>query len=196
MLEHYIRPAYQRILVDPLAQSLARYTRVSANQLTLFSGVLAPFILLALWFHHPAVALGFLLLSGYLDTLDGTLARFRSETSEQGSVLDIVCDRVVELSVFLGLYLYAPDTRALACLAMLGSSYLCITSFLVVGIFTQNESQKSFHYSPGLMERGEAFIFFVLMIAAPFLFQPLAWAYTLLVLWTAGYRVYEFMVAN
>lgn len=69
-------------------------------------------------------------------------------------------DRVVEFVVVLALWFVAPQQRGLWCLLMLGSMLLCITSFLVVGIFSENQSQKSFHYSSGLMERAEAFSFF------------------------------------
>lgn len=61
----------------------------------------------------------------------------------------------------------APQERGLWCMLTLGSMLLCITSFLVVGIFTENQSQKSFHYSPGLMKRAEAFSFFIAMMIWP-----------------------------
>ena len=67
-----------------------------------------------------------------------------------------------------------------------------MTSFLVVGIFSENKSQKGFHYSPGLMERPEAFLFFAMMMLLPTLFSALALLFTFLVFLTAGLRVLEF----
>lgn len=142
--------------------------------------------------HKTIPALAMLLLSGFLDILDGSVARFKNKTSQFGAVLDITGDRLVEFCVILGLYLYEPETRSLNCLLMLGSVLLCVTSFLVVGIFTPNQTDKGFHYSPGLMERAEAFIFFFLMIACPPAFSSLSYLFSTLVFLTAFVRLWEF----
>ncbi|MBK2007398.1 CDP-alcohol phosphatidyltransferase, partial [Francisella orientalis] len=75
---------------------------------------------------------------------------------------------------------------------MMMSIIVCISSFLLVGIFGQKESSKSFYYSPGLIERAETFIFFIVMILLPSTVFVLGLIYTLLVLWTTLYRCYEF----
>ncbi len=134
-----------------------------------------------------------LCLSGYCDTLDGTVARFQQHSTPAGTVLDIVADRIVECAIVIGLFSLMPQTRGFDCLIMLGSMYLCITTFLVVGIFTENSSQKSFHYSPGIMERAEAFVFFIAMILFSAHFSVLAWLYSLLVLVTAIIRTTQFI---
>ncbi len=140
----------------------------------------------------PLAAIAFLLLSGYLDTLDGSLARRCNKTSPFGAALDIISDRIVESAAILGLFLVEPGARGLPCLMMLASTLLCVTTFLVVGIFTQNTSEKGFRYSPGLMERAEAFALFIAMIALPSAFLFLSWLYTLLVMATALIRLYQF----
>ncbi|MDE4955268.1 CDP-alcohol phosphatidyltransferase, partial [Francisella tularensis subsp. holarctica] len=73
-------------------------------------------------------------------------------------------------------------------LLMMMSIIVCISSFLLVGIFSQKESSKIFYYSPGLIERAETFIFFILMILFPNILVVLGLIYTLLVLWTTLYR--------
>jgi phosphatidylglycerophosphate synthase len=190
MMEHYLRPSYQQVLVNPVANRLRG--RVTPNQITVLSGVFGVLVLPALVFNQVFLAIGLLLLSGYCDTLDGTLARAGQEISHWGSALDIMIDRLVELGVVLALWAVAPEVRGLWCLLMLGSMLLCITSFLVVGIFTANDSSKSFHYSPGLMERAEAFLFFIAMMLWPSMFVWLALLFTLLVLATAVSRLLEF----
>ena len=127
--------------------------------------------------------------------LDGSLARFQGCVSAKGAVLDITADRLVEFAVILGLYLYAPEARAIGSLMMLGASFLCVTSFLVVAIFETNQGMKSFHYSPGIIERAEAFIFFGLMMLIPQSFIWLSMLYTALVFLTAFIRVYQFLKA-
>lgn len=190
MLEYYLRPSYQKICVDPLAMRLA--FRVNPNTVTYIAclcGVLvAPMVVIG----FNALAVGLLIISGYLDTLDGSIARFASENTQAGTVLDIVFDRVVEFFVIVGLFAVDPE-RAWYIIFMLGSVLICITSFLVVGIFTENQTHKGFHYSPGLMERLEAFIFFIAMILFPEYFKPLACFFIILVLASAFLHVNRFM---
>ena len=75
---------------------------------------------------------------------------------------------------------------------MLGSILLCVTSFLVVGIFSENSSKKGFYYSPGLIERLEAFIFFICMLVLPMYFEALSIIFTILVVMTTVIRVMQF----
>lgn len=190
MLETYVRPIYQTLLVTPVAKALVN--KLTPNHITYMaclSGVLV-FPLLCLGSSLGAVLC--LCLSGYCDTLDGTLARLTQTSSNQGTILDIVCDRLVEFAVMLGLFAVDPTNRAWLTLFMLGSVLLCVTSFLVVGIFTPNTSEKSFHYSPGLMERAEAFIFFTAMIIWKNAFTELATLFTLLVGLTAVLRLFQY----
>lgn len=190
MIEHHLRQQYQRILVNPLANLLKN--TVTPNQMTLFSGFLGVLVLPALMLHQVYFAITLLLLSGFCDTLDGALARFKQNSSDWGSVLDIMTDRLVEFVVVFALFVVAPEQRGIGALLMLGSMLLCITSFLVVGIFTVNDSHKSFYYSPGLMERAEAFLFFIAMMLWPNAFIYLAFFFTFLVTYTAVIRLVQF----
>lgn len=146
-----------------------------------------------LYLHRSIWGVALLGLSGFCDTLDGSLARAKNLSSPRGAVLDIVSDRLVELAILIGLYLYAPQERGLLVIGMLGGAFLCVTTFLVVGIFQENHSEKSFHYSPGIMERTEAFIFFSLMILLPPFFASLAILFIGLTSLTAFIRITQFI---
>lgn len=189
MIEHNLRHHYQKFFVDPVIVGLRN--RLSPNVITWFAGLLGVLVLPALYFNHILLAIGLLLLSGYCDTLDGTLARSTEQSSAWGSVLDITMDRLVEFTVVFALWSVDP-TRAFWCFLMLGAMLLCITSFLVVGIFSANNSHKSFHYSPGLMERAEAFVFFIVMMLWQNAFVILAALFCFLVTLTAVVRLYQF----
>jgi len=190
MIEHYVRTHYQQFLVDPLASYMRDL--ITPNQVTLFSGFLGLLVLPALIMHQVMPAIILLLLSGYCDTLDGTLARLNHQSTDWGTVLDIMTDRLVEFAVVFALWCVVPAERGLGCLLMLGSMLLCITSFLVVGVFSENGSQKGFHYSPGIMERAEAFCFFIAMMLFPGAFNLLACVFTFLVTLTAVIRLMQF----
>lgn len=190
MIEPYIRPFYQTILGDPLAKIIGK--SLSPDGVTVLSIVTGILIAPALYFDQQYLAFVLLLLTGLFDTLDGTVARLFGKCSSFGTVLDIIGDRTVETAIILGLFFVSPDDRAFPALLMMGSAFLCVTSFLVVGIFSENDSQKGFYYSPGLMERPEAFCFFGIMILLPESFMVFSFLFSILVFYTAIIRIIEF----
>lgn len=190
MIERYLRPSYQRVIADPLAKWMRGISPLHITYLSCLTGVVSSFFIA---FQFPILAVIFLLMSGILDTLDGTIARLVNKTSDTGSALDIISDRIVEFSIISGLFFVDPENRSMLALYMLGSCYLCITCFLVVGIFKTNQSHKNFHYSPGLIERAEAFIFFIAMIIWPEFFSLLAFSFIGLVLLTSYLHIRQFV---
>ncbi|HCU05396.1 MAG: hypothetical protein A2X77_04060 [Gammaproteobacteria bacterium GWE2_42_36] len=190
MLEAYFRSYYQKWLVDDVAKCISQF--ISPNLITVYGMLFGIVTAILLGLHHPYWALVSLIISGYLDSLDGTIARLTVRSTPFGSALDIICDRIVEFSVILGLYFVDPIARATTTIWMLGSILICISSFLVVGIFTQNHHEKSFYYSPGIMERFESFLFFFAMILWPHYFTYCGYAFTVLVVITVILRMREF----
>lgn len=191
MIEEAIRPWLQKKYLDDSAKLLINLGLSDPNKITMLSclsGLLFFPLLLCGYKIFSVIAL---LLSGCFDILDGSVARMTDRTSDVGTVFDIMSDRIVELGVVLGLFFISPESRALASLIMLGSMLLCITSFLVVGIVSDKVREKTFDYSPGLMERPEAFIFFILMVFLPEKFNVLAAVFSILVFYTAINRVIE-----
>ncbi|MCP4475044.1 MAG: CDP-alcohol phosphatidyltransferase family protein [Gammaproteobacteria bacterium] len=193
MIESYCRPYCQRFFIDPPAKILARLPYLLPNHISIGAMLLGLMIIPLMYAHHTLWAVTVLLLSGYFDALDGTVARASGRSSAQGTMLDIVSDRVVEFAVIFALFLADPLQRGAWCLLMLGAVFICVTSFLVVGIFHENTSHKGFHYSPGLIERFEAFLFFIAMMLFPTIFVPLAALFSLLVLYTAIVRITQFI---
>lgn len=194
MLEGLCRNTYEKILISPLLKipAVNRCRPIAITAAACLTGISFAPIIVAGW---KWAALGALLLSGFLDTLDGSLSRFQNSASSKGAVWDIVCDRIVEFSVLFGLYSVDPSNRGLLTIGMLGSILLCITSFLVVGIFSENTSngiKKSFHYSPGLIERAEAFLIWGAMALVPMAFAPLSCIFIVLVLITTAVRLWQF----
>lgn len=193
MLENYLRPVFSRYCVDNLVERLAAHATLSPQQLTWVAGLCGIGAGIALMSQSSLLACGLLLFSGYCDILDGALARKMGCVTSSGAVLDIAMDRLVEFAVILGLYWQAPESRGFIAILMLGSILYCVTSFLAVGIFSANSSEKSFHYSKGLVERFEAFLFFIAMILCPEQFRLLGAVFVILVFLTAIIRINEFM---
>ncbi|MFT6834839.1 MAG: archaetidylinositol phosphate synthase [Francisellaceae bacterium] len=189
MLETKIRPMIQMALVDPVAKIIGKH--LHPNSITVASLLIGIFAAICIALDWKITAVILILLSGYLDILDGTVARLTHVSSDFGTMLDILSDRTVEVAIIIAFAIRSPDL-SLICLFMMAATVLCVSSFLVVGIFSKNTTEKSFYYNPGLIERAEAFIFFILMVLLPNLEFSIAIIYIVLVTWTALFRLYEF----
>lgn len=192
MLDTHARSSYQSYFLN-LILRLPFWSACQPHAVTAVGCLIGLSIFPLLVAGSSKLALLALVLTGFLDTLDGSLARRFHCDSPKGAALDICCDRFVECAILFGLYAFDPEARAWPVLLMFGSILLCVTSFLVVGIFTSNQTDKSFFYSSGLIERTEAFIFFFCLIAWPALFLPLSLLFSLLVTLTACIRLYQFL---
>ncbi|MCM3611171.1 CDP-alcohol phosphatidyltransferase family protein [Planococcus sp. MERTA32b] len=118
---------------------------------------------LFIYLDHPLLAIIALWISGFLDAVDGTMAR-KTKSSAWGTLLDISFDRIVEISVILGLAFRFPESMWVL-LLLSASIVIAMTVFLTVGALSDKHGMKSFYYQAGLAERTEGFILFTLMIA-------------------------------
>lgn len=164
MLDTYAR-AYVEPLIARTASTCERL-HLRPDQVTWGAfgvGVLAASAVAA---RHPFLGVGLLWLSGYLDAVDGSLARALKATSAWGTLLDIVFDRLVELAVIVALAVREP--RDLFLLLLLTASIVfSISVFLTVGALSERQGGKSFYYQPGLAERTEGFVLFSVMVLLP-----------------------------
>lgn len=182
---------HARGLVQPLFDLLARVLRhrgISPLQVTLWSmvlGLLAAACLAAGW---TVAFLGLLWLSGLLDAVDGTLARLCGSAGKAGALLDLVCDRAVEVPVIVALGLRFPDAR-LELLVLCAAVILSLTVFLTAAAALPATAGKSLHYQAGLAERTEGFAFFSLMALWPEQAGGVALVFALVVAATALQRL-------
>ena len=190
MIDSNFRSIFQAFLINPFATLLARWGFLP-NHITIAAmtaGLMAACALIA---SCKVLAVILLVLSGLFDATDGTMARKTQSSSDRGCIFDIIGDRVVEAAMILALYLVDSQTRGLPALILLASFYLCITTFLLSGIFAKNFSETSFHYRPGLIERGEVFCFFIIVIIWEDSFSWAANLFSALVFYTALRRFNE-----
>lgn len=190
MIGSKLRPLFARLLFEPAVNLLQRVPGMTPNVLTLLSLVCGVAVLPAFYWQHQTAAWVLILLTGYLDCLDGALARRTGVQSEHGAVLDSIADRFVDAALLLGLYSVAPAERGWEVLAMLSSLYVNMSTYLVLSVFTRSRNHKGYADLPSLMERPESFLLIFVMALVPTWFTPLAWAYTALTLFTVGQRLW------
>lgn len=162
---------------------------LSANTATCLAFIIGVMSGPLVYFHHTILAVLMLWFSGFLDAVDGAIARMTRSTS-WGTVMDVTFDRVVELSVILGLAFRFPKS-ALILLILCGSIVLSMTVFLTVGAVSEKKGKKSFYYQAGFAERTEGFIFLSLMMVFTNHLFGITLAFAFAIIFTVGQRMVE-----
>lgn len=169
MLDTHARKWVQPVIAYTAKWLLNR--GLTPNQVTWLAFLIGSTTGVFIYFEKPIIAVILLWLSGYLDAVDGSMARMKQQSSAWGTLLDITFDRLVELSVIIGLAVLYTESRFLL-LLLTASIIFSMTIFLTVGALTEKKGIKSFYYQAGLAERTEGFILFSLMVLLP---QWLLW---------------------
>lgn len=156
---------YGRKYVNPIIDTTASYllkVSLKPNQITglaFITGVLSGVFV---YFDLSIAAVILLWFSGFLDAVDGAMARISKNTSAWGTLMDITFDRAVEMSIVIALALRFPEAR-IYLLILTICILFSMTIFLTVGALSEQKGMKSFYYQAGLAERTEGFIMFSLM---------------------------------
>ncbi|GGF34388.1 CDP-alcohol phosphatidyltransferase [Halobacillus andaensis] len=159
---------HARKMVQPPIEHTAKWflnKGFSANQVTILALLAGVGTSLLYVFGFPILAVLFLWLSGFLDAVDGTMAR-HTKTTPFGTVMDITFDRVVEVSMIVAIAYVHPEVLW-PLLLLTVSIVISMTIFLVVGTVSEKAGIKSFYYQAGLAERTEGFILFSVMLLFP-----------------------------
>ena len=135
---------------------------ISANVATILAAVAGIASGVAFAGAHLTFAVVAIILSAAFDALDGTIARECAVVSPLGGVLDLSADRVVEACVIVGIAWRDPALYFPA-LVLVATWYVNITIFLAVGAALEGPTAKLIEYPPGILERTEAIVFFILL---------------------------------
>ena len=147
-------------MLQPVARLLV-WLRISPNQVSWASlavGFLAGTFLAAGHFGFGAL---FATISGFLDSLDGMVARASGVASDAGEVLDAAVDRYVEFFFLSGLIVYyrdLPVLQVLSLLALLGS--------FMVSYSTAKAEAIKVNPPKGSMRRPERAVYLILGAAS------------------------------
>ncbi|MGL5439405.1 MAG: CDP-alcohol phosphatidyltransferase family protein [Filifactoraceae bacterium] len=139
---------------------------VSANKVTIAAFIIG--ILSGVFISMDRYFWGIILLwiSGFLDVIDGSLARITKTSSGFGAYMDLIFDRLVESGVILGFFFSLPQNE-LAYLLFFVAVLFNFTTFIVAGALFENLGEKSIYYDVGIAERTETFIVFTMMMLWP-----------------------------
>ncbi len=157
---------HYRKIIQPALNTSGKFLvklKLTPNKLTILAFITGVGAGALVGFKHYIPAAIVLLLSGYFDLSDGTVARITNNRSPLGAFLDMVLDRMVESAVIMGFYFAKPEFTLIYFLFFI-SVLFNFSTFTVAGALMKNQGEKSIHYDPGLAERTETFIAFWLMM--------------------------------
>lgn len=182
-----------RKYVQPIIEYIAKlFIKIgfTANQVTIIAFVLGLTAPLFVMLGNNIAAISFLWISGFLDAVDGTVARLQKESSSWGTLMDITFDRVVEVCIIISIgFIHKESLFALLILA--SSIIFSMTVFLTVGALVDKKSEKLFYYQAGLAERTEGFIFFTLMLIFIKIVPIIIYIFVCVIIFTGIQRLLE-----
>ena len=184
---------HARKYVNPIIELGAEFLlklKLTPNNVTILALLLGVSTSIFLYFDMQIIAVTLLWVSGYLDAVDGAMARRSNSSSSFGTLLDIVSDRIVEVSIVLVLGLKFVDLRY-NLIVLTVCILMSMTIFLTVGALSEKKGVKSFYYQAGVVERSEGFIFFSLMILIPSYLGIITNIFSILIIITAIQRFLE-----
>ena len=184
---------HARKYVNPIIELGAKFLlklKLTPNNVTILALLLGISTSIFLYFDMQIIAVTLLWVSGYLDAVDGAMARRSNSSSSFGTLLDIVSDRIVEVSIVLVLGLKFVDVRY-NLIVLTVCILMSMTIFLTVGALSEKKGVKSFYYQAGVAERSEGFIFFSFMILIPSYLGIITNIFSILIIITAIQRFLE-----
>ena len=184
---------HARKYVNPIIELGAEFLlklKLTPNNVTILALLLGVSTSIFLYFDMQIIAVTLLWVSGYLDAVDVAMARRSNSSSSFGTLLDIVSDRIVEVSIVLVLGLKFVDVRY-NLIVLTVCILMSMTIFLTVGALSEKKGVKSFYYQAGVVERSEGFIFFSLMILIPSYLGIITNIFSILIIITAIQRFLE-----
>ncbi len=199
MIDKWLSKGKLNRIIEKVVKKLF-YKKISANQLTLIALIIGLLSALSIflsgmfrWKIELIICAAILMVISFLfDALDGALARLEEPTTF-GGILDIFCDRTVEVFIIISLISTDPLLLIWPGTFSLGAMVLCISMFLLIGGAFNPEiledQKKVIYYRRGIMERSETLIFLLAITVILFLRFILLWTFAILVFITALLRL-------
>ena len=137
---------HARKYVNPIIELGAKFLlrlKLTPNNVTIIALLLGISTSIFLYFDMQIIAVTLLWVSGYLDAVDGAMARRSNSSSSFGTLLDIVSDRIVEVSIVLVLGLKFVDVRY-NLIVLTVCILMSMTIFLTVGALSEKKELNHF----------------------------------------------------
>lgn len=169
---NFLADLYTRFVIKPVVSS-SFGKKASPNALTLVDLLFAIIFFITYISGYHVVGTLFLLINGFLDTIDGSVARARGMDSIHGSFLDNLCDIITEALIFLALYFYSPTQRGTFVIIGLSALFLARAITHLIAGAKKSQGNTRIHYVPAFMNRTAGFLILLIILFFPSTFRIL-----------------------
>jgi CDP-diacylglycerol--glycerol-3-phosphate 3-phosphatidyltransferase len=149
-----IETGYYKILETRIVPRLIDW-KLLPNHLS-YAGLLSSMLAGLSFIYFPLLGGVLTLLTGLLDTLDGSLARATGQSKKFGAFLDSVLDRYTELMIYLGIWFYFHRSNAQTHYSLL--ILLILFGSLMVSYTRARAEALGERCQEGVFQRGERII--------------------------------------
>jgi len=175
-----IKQIISNYLSRPIVLLLSK-TKTTPNHLTIIGLILSALSAILISQNLMISGALILLFSGFLDLLDGEMARTNKLASKSGAVLDSICDRIGETLIFIGILIYFHSNDS-----SLYHHVFILTSLAFSNLVSYARSKAeglNIKCTTGIMTRGERIVVLVIGILLASLF-PNSIFYSLILITT------------
>ena len=151
---HQIRKTVSYRLTQPVTRLLSR-TAITPSAITWFGFLLSLGAAALIITEHLLAAGLVVLIAGFLDMLDGALARYTNRVTRFGAILDSTLDRLSEAAVLLGILVLYAKAQLIAPILLVGGALI---SSLLVSYIRARAEAVSLECQAGLFTRPERVI--------------------------------------
>ena len=151
---HQIRKTVSYRLTQPVTRLLSR-TAITPSAITWFGFLLSLGAAALIITEHLLAAGLVVLIAGFLDMLDGALARYTNRVTRFGAILDSTLDRLSEAAVLLGILVLYAKAQIIAPILLVG---VALISSLLVSYIRARAEAVSLECQAGLFTRPERVI--------------------------------------
>jgi len=156
--------------LDPVIVSLCRFIFggriVSPNAISITGTVFGLLCAFLVFFEHPVPGAASLLVAGFLDILDGAVARTTGRVTRFGGFFDSVLDRYTDLSV-IGAIVFVYVRHNEFNYAMIG--FIAAIGTALIPYARARAEAASIQCKTGLLERPERIVLLLIGLFIPFL---------------------------
>ncbi|MEZ4732527.1 MAG: CDP-alcohol phosphatidyltransferase family protein [Caldilineaceae bacterium] len=194
MQDAFLRRQKDRLLTPMAGPAFAAIHPNLISVIAMVIGLGSAFAILGQWY---GVGLILWALNRMLDGLDGVVARVHGKQSDFGGYLDLFLDFIIYLAVPIAFVAAAPTPINLWAGLLLMTSYVLNTiSWTTLAALLEKRQRHtvnrltSMEMPTGLIEGAETIVFYTLFYLLPGYIALLFTAMALLVLFTAGQRIW------
>ena len=163
-----IRKALAYRLTEPIARFLSK-TPIGPSAITWFGFSLSVGGAVLIVTEHLLAAGFIVLIAGFFDMLDGTLARHNNQVSPFGAALDSTLDRLSEAALLVGILVFYAREQSITGILLVGAA---LTGSLLVSYIRARAEALGLECQVGLFTRAER----VIVLALGLLLSQFAYA--------------------